>query len=315
MKRISLLLFCLMAAVLGSAHHALADDAVIDKKVTPSDEGLTVIVMDPLAKPLSCPCVEGYAQREYKVLAAFLEEQLGESVNLVFADALGTALKGDAKGRADVIIGKDSVIRFDAAEHKFKVSAIARLTGKDGLTTQNGLIVVASGDPAQKVDDLSGYRILFGPKECDEKHKAAMALLKKANVDIPAKQEIDQSCSDGAAKVVELAAKNKTRIAAVISSYAAPLLEGCGTIKKGDLRVVGTTKPVPFVTAFTTNTVDKARRKRIQKALLAVGERPKICKAIETLIGFVPIEKTDKKTPTTETSTTVAKKEGAKKKE
>ncbi|QDT47257.1 ABC transporter, phosphonate, periplasmic substrate-binding protein [Symmachiella dynata] len=288
MKRISLLVFYLMIAVLGLA----------DNVVSASDDGLTVIVMDPLAKPLSCPCVEGYAQRDYNVLAKFLEKELGERVNLVFADALGTALKGDAKGQADVIIGKDSVIRFDAAEHKFTVTAVARLTDKDGLTTQNGLVVVASSDPAKKVADLSGYRILFGPKECDEKHAAAMALLKKAKIAIPAKLEIDQSCSDGAAKVVELAADKKTRIAAVISSYAAPLLEGCGTIKKGDLQVVGKTKPVPFVTAFTTNTVDAPRRERIQKALLAVGDHRQICEAIETLIGFVPIEPADEKTST-----------------
>ena len=256
-------------------------------------ETLTIVVMDPLSKPLSCPCVEGYAQREYEVLSAHLEKQLGVNVNLVFADALGKALKGDAKGRADLIIGKDSVVRADAAEHDFEVTRVARLSDKLGQTVQTGLIVVAKNDPAQKVADLAGYRILFGPKECDEKHAAAMKLLKKSNVAIPEKLEIDQSCSDGAAKVVELS--EKAQIAAVISSYAAPLLEGCGTIKKGDLRVVGKTEPVPFITAFTTNTVDPARQARIKSALLSAGEDPGLCKALESLIGFVPIE--EKKTP------------------
>lgn len=269
-------------------------------------ETLTVVVMDPLSKPLSCPCVEGYAQREYKALSAHLEKQLGMEVRLVFADALGKALKKDTNGRADLIIGKDSVVRADAAEHKFTVDPIARLTDQLGETNQHGLIVVAKDDPAKKVADLAGYRILFGPKECDEKHAAAMKLLKKAQVAIPQKLEIDQSCSDGAAKVVELS--GKTRIAAVISSYAAPLLEGCGTIKKGDLRVVGRTKPVPFVTAFTTNTVSPSRQARIQAALLKAGNDPKLCKALESLIGFVPLEDDKPSKETTEALTAGKKK-------
>jgi len=135
-----------------------------------------------------------------------------------------------------------------------------------------------------------------------------MKLLKKSNVAIPPKLEIDQSCSDGAAKVVELS--GKTQIAAVISSYAAPLLEGCGTIKKGDLRVVGRTKPVPFVTAFTTNTVDASRKAQIEAALLSVGNDPKLCKALESLIGFVSIEEEEKptKATTAEVETTGKKK-------
>lgn len=268
---------------------------------------LTVIVMDPLSKPLSCPCVEGYAQREYEALAAHLKKQLGEEVKLVFADALSKALKGDAKGRADLIIGKDSVVRSDAAENEFTVAPVARLTDKLGQTVQTGLIVVAKGDQAKEAADLGGYRILFGPKECDEKHSAAIRLLKQANVSIPEKLEIDQSCSDGAAKVVELSAK--TKIAAVISSYAAPLLEGCGTIKKGDLRVVGKTEEVPFITAFTTNMVDSDRQERIKAALLTAGEDPLFCKALESLVGFVPIEeKESQKTDSVSTESTAKKK-------
>ena len=57
---------------------------------------------------------------------------------------------------------------------------------------------------------------------------------------------------------------DKIRGAAVISSYAAPLLEGCGTIKKGDLRVVGETEPVPFVAAFATNLLNEDEQAEVQ---------------------------------------------------
>ena len=57
---------CLVTLAIGVfSHHATANER----------QSLTIVVMDPLSKPLSCPCVEGYAQREYKALAAFLEKR------------------------------------------------------------------------------------------------------------------------------------------------------------------------------------------------------------------------------------------------
>ena len=249
---------------------------------------LTVIVMDPLAAPLSCPCVEGYAQRKYEVLAEYLQRKTGRTVRLEFVEALETALKEKTQGRADLVIGKDSVVRWDAKSQGIKVTPIARLTGKDGSTTQNGLFVVSRDDPAKSVKDLKGYRILFGPVECDEKHKAALAALSEAQVPAPQQLEIDQACSDGACKVVELGPAG--RAAAVISSYAAPLLEGCGTIQKGDLRVVGRTKPVPFITAFATSSVDSTLRQQLQSLLLDAASDPKLLEALESLVGFVPVD-------------------------
>lgn len=248
---------------------------------------LVMVVQDPLAAPLSCPCVEGYAQRKYEVLGAYLEEKLGRKVNVVFAGALSLALKDEASGgRADLIIGKNSQIRADAAAAEIKVTEVAHLTDKLGHTKQNGLIVVCKDDPAKSVADLTGYTIIFGPKDCDEKHAAAINLLKAHEVPIPEKLTIDQACSDGASKVVELGSTGKT--AAVISSYAAPLLEGCGTVKKGDLRVLGKTKDVQFISAFASNSLSKEDREKVESALFSVHTKPEICEALESLIGFIP---------------------------
>src|SRR5690606_429887 len=140
----------------------------------------------------------------------------------------------------------------------------------DGKTTMTGLIVVRSGDSAQKLDDLEGYRILYGPHECDEKFSAPRKLLADAGINVvPTKEaEITVACSDGACKIIEWG--DAERAAAVISSYAAPLLEGCGTIKKGDLRVVAETKPVPFIRAFVNTKLAEKDREAIGAALFNV---------------------------------------------
>lgn len=253
-----------------------------------AESPLTMVVMDPLAAPLSCPCVEGYAQRKYEVLADYLSRKLHRSVEVVFTESLKLAAEGNKFEKADIIIGKDSVIRFDSQRISETVQAVAHLSGKDGKTTQTGLIVVRKDDPAQSVKDLNQYRIFFGPSDCDEKHAAALKLLKSHQVRISEKLEISLACSDGACQVVELGDGHKT--AAVISSYAAPLLEGCGTIKKGDLRVIGETKQVPFVTAFVATRLEDSLKKQIENALLETGQNAEILLALESLSGFVKLE-------------------------
>lgn len=259
---------------------------------------LVMLVMDPLALPLSCPCVKGYAQRDYDKLANHLSQELERPVQVYFCDSLPKAFAEKTSGIADIVIGKRSVVEIEAADSHLNLSAILSLTGKDGLTTQTGLIVVRSTDPAKTTADLKNYRIIFGPSSCAEKHGAAIALLKKHGITpLPAPAtagvteknlETCSACSDGAEKILELGAE--VRAATVISSYAAPLLEGCGTVKKGALRVVGTTDPVPFVTAFVSTHLPEPERANIRRVLLGVSEEPALLLAIESKSGFVPLE-------------------------
>lgn len=257
-----------------------------------ADEGdgqrvpLTIVVMDPLALPLSCPCVKGYAQRDYDKLGAYLAKELGRPVEVVFNESLEAAVKDQTEGRADIVIGKRSVVAAQAKRLSLPLKSALSLTGKDGKTTQNGLIVVPAADPAKSLSDLKDYRIIFGVPDCDEKYGAALTLLKKHGVTPPKDLETCAACSDGATTILELGPK--VRAATVISSYAAPLLEGCGTIKKGDLRVVGTTDPLPFVTAFVSQKLSDSDRAAIESALRETKEEPLLLIAIESRFGFVP---------------------------
>ncbi len=248
---------------------------------------LVLVVMDPLAAPLSCPCVKGYAQRDYAKLGLYLEEKLGRKVTVKFGESLDKALAQTEGSQADIVIGKRSVAIADGARVKQQLVPLADLTGKDGGITQRGLIVVRSDDAAQRVEDLAEYRLILGPAECDEKNGAALALLAKHGVSVPKDCPISAACSDGAAEVVETGTTKK--VAAVISSYARPLLEGCGTIQKGDLRVVGETEEVPFVSAFVEGTLEASLKEAISAALLDVKTQPLLRLALESKAGFVRI--------------------------
>ena len=266
---------------------ALAGPALAAEPASSAAGSTTVrlIVMDPLAKELSCPCVQGYAQRDYLQLARYLEKQLGAPVAVSFSESLVKALKNDTDGQVDIVIGKRSVVEYDAQRAGVGLRYAASLTGKDGLTTQYGLIVVRTGDQAQSAADLAGYKIFFGPEEAEEKHAAAVALLKAGGVALPPKLETVAGCEEGATAILEMPAGEKG--AAVISSYARPLLEGCGTVPKGAIRTVAETGRVPFVTAFVADNLSAERREQIRAALLAVDANPELKLALETKRGFV----------------------------
>ena len=53
---------------------------------------------------------------------------------------------------------------------------------------------------------------------------------------------------------------------------------------------IATSQPVPFITAFATNRVDKDLQEKVRLALLDVGKDRKLKAAIETLNGFVAID-------------------------
>ncbi|MBM4061450.1 MAG: hypothetical protein FJ265_10215 [Planctomycetes bacterium] len=247
-------------------------------------DSFTVLVMDPLASKLACACVAGYAQRDYAALGTFLQARLGQPVRTVHAESLvaGTA---KADGRVDLVIGKHSVVVYDARAAQLPVVPLLSLSGTDGATTQRGLVVVRGADPAQQFGDLRGYRLLLGPAEAEEKHAAALALWQRAGLPAPAPLETFATCSIAAQALLALPAGE--RAAALVSSYAKPLLEGCGTIDAGALRVVGETAPVAFVTAFATSRVAPEDLAGLRRALLAVGSDEELCAALETRDGFV----------------------------
>ena len=159
----------------------LAEPSVTDEA---AGDPLTLVVMDPLCDRLACDCVEGYAQRKYEALAEYLSDHLNRQVDIVWGESIHAALE-ESSARADIVVGKHSVVVSDAESLGFDLQPVGRLTGRDGSVDQTGLIVVRQNDPAQTVADLTGYRIFFGPANCDEKYAAPMQLLDEHGIDLP----------------------------------------------------------------------------------------------------------------------------------
>jgi len=287
MRRISATVAgCSVPAVVATATMLLLTTAAVA-----AEPPLTMVVMDPLAAPLSCPCVAGYAQRDYAQLADFLKGRLGREVAVSFCESLSA--DGEQGGQADIVIGKRSVVEADsrrlAATAEVPYLPVASLTDQKGSPWQQGLLVVHRDDPARSIEDLRRHTIHLGPADCAEKHAAARLLLQQHGLKIAADAPISAACSDGAAAVIAAAQAAGPPAATVISSYAQPLLEGCGTIRRGDLRVIGRTADVPFVTAFLSARLAAELQTALTQALLEVGNQPLLRLALETKRGFIPL--------------------------
>jgi ABC-type phosphate/phosphonate transport system substrate-binding protein len=270
-----------MAALVGAIHGGTVYGV---DPYGPKNAALTLVVMDPMATPLACDCVEGYAQRKYERLADYLHEKTGKTVRVVWSESLTKALAEEANGQAHIVIGKDSVVRADAAAGKRNLVPVAHLTDTNGSPLQRGLFVVLKDDPAATLLDIEGYTILWGPDDCEEKSSAPKKTLEELEIETKA-GDVCASCSVAAKQL--MAGGIGLRSVAVISSYAAPLLEGCGTIKKGDLRVIGQSDEVPFVAAFLDEALPVEVRQSITQALLTMKSESMLA-ALETKSGFLP---------------------------
>lgn len=267
--------------VLGSVAVS-AEEAASSTQADQSNH-LTMIVMDPLSAPLACDCVKGYANRQYQRLSEHLEEALKTDVRIFWAESLAQALREKTSGRADLVIGKDSVVLHEAKALKRSFKPIASLSDLEGKTKQRGLFVVRTKNAAVSVIDLEGAEIFFGPEDCDEKWKAPRAHMTELGIKFSEKSSVQPSCSAAAKKLMEFS--DDANAAAIISSYATPLLEGCGTIQKGDLRIIGETSELPFITAFVDETLPAEKREEIRRALLSV-KAPELLQALESTQGF-----------------------------
>src|SRR5688572_23707802 len=71
---------------------------------------IVLVVMDPLSKELACACVEGFGQRDYRKLAAYLKAALGRDVAIEFSDDLAETLGVVGKDREVIVVGERSLV-------------------------------------------------------------------------------------------------------------------------------------------------------------------------------------------------------------
>ncbi len=253
---------------------------------------VVLVVMDPLAKELACACMKGYGQRDYRKLAARLGTALKQEVSIEFSDDLAETMAVIGPGQEVVVIGEHSKVAKGAQKAGLKARPVCELTDQEGETVMTGSIVVQAKDTAKELKDITGRRIFFGLADTEANQMALAAALQAAGVKAPTQQEKRDQYTDAALDVLD---STETALpVAVIPSYALRLLEGCGSVKPGELKVLGKTQAVPFITVFLNDAIKPEKEQGILKSLLGLKEDAKLLKEMESREGFRPIT-TEKK--------------------
>jgi len=78
--------------------------------------------------------------------------------------------------------------------------------------------------------------------------------------------------------------------ASVVSDFLPPLLEACGKVAPGSLRVVGRTDPVPFITVFARRGLSAGERAAVSHALKSASREAALLDALESKRGFVDLD-------------------------
>jgi outer membrane protein assembly factor BamB len=247
-------------------------------------EPIVLVVMDPLSKELACACVEGFGQRDYRKLAAYLQAGLKRDVAIEFSDDLAETLSVVGQKREVIVVGDQSLVMHGAQQAQLKARLVCELSGIDGSTTDTALFVARANDPAKDLKDIGGRKVFVALAEGDEKHTATLAALKNADLKPPAEPQRRPAGTDAALDVLD--SSTTPLPVAVIPSYVLRLLEGCGSVTKGDLKVIGSTTPVPFITVFLSDNIAAETQAAIRDRLLSVKSDPQLLKQMESRDGF-----------------------------
>ncbi len=246
-----------------------------------SEQRLRIVVMDPLAAPLSCACLPGVGQRRYERLAQFVEQSLGRPVELIFDESLELAY-GRSGRDVQFVIGSRSVVQADGATTSTLLQPVAQLTDRRGSVELRGSFVVSKNHSAQSVADLRGGRIILGPADQAETHSAAKQALNDAGLLDECQIETGSSIETGV-----FAVSDGNADATVVPEFLLPMLEACGKIEPDSLRLVGQTAAVPFVTLFSTELASPADMLAVRKTLTEFNAKPELLELLESRDGFV----------------------------
>jgi outer membrane protein assembly factor BamB/ABC-type phosphate/phosphonate transport system substrate-binding protein len=228
--------------------------------------------------------VKDYGQRDYRKLAAQIGAALKQKISIEFSDDLAESMALASPGQEVIVIGEQSLVVRDAKKAALKYHPICALTDLDGMTTLTGSFVVRAADPAKDLKDIGGRTMFLGLVDTDENRAVTQASLRTAGIESPAAPQKRASYGDAALDVLD--SQSSPPPVGVIPSYSLRLLEGCGSVKPGELRVIGKTAPVPFITVFVANSIPEEKEQRILETLLGVKGDAKLLKAMESRDGF-----------------------------
>ena len=241
---------------------------------------LVVGVCDPLCKETASPCIQASAKRNYRAFARAVKERAGIELDLRYYGFDEHLVQAVQKGEVSAVIAKTWTAL--SATKGLVWERLADIPRQDGVNEVSGVFITRTDSPLSTIQELDGKTIVMGPDLAYEKSYAARRALSDAGVK-PGPVSILDACIPVASAVFE-----KKADAGVVSSYVVDFggLRLVGDPK--DFKVIGKTKPIPFITFAVSAEVDPAVREKLQCTLLEMSG-PGVPEGLYTS-GLVPVK-------------------------
>jgi ABC-type phosphate/phosphonate transport system substrate-binding protein len=224
---------------------------------------LVVGVCDPLCGETASPCIRASAKRDYRGFARAVKERADIELDLKFYGLDEQLAQAVQKGEVNAAIAKTWTVLSASKGRVFE--RLADVPRQDGVNEVSGVFITRTDSALTTIQELDGKTVVLGPDLGYEKSHAARRALSDAGVK-PGSVRILDPCVAVASAVFE-----KQADAGVVSSYVVDFGGLRLVSDPKDFKVIGKTKPVPFITFAVSAEVDPAVREKLKRVLLEMA--------------------------------------------
>jgi phosphonate transport system substrate-binding protein len=210
--------------------------------------------------------------KKFHPLITHIKQQTGFDVELVVPKDYSKIESFIKKGELDfVFIDPHTYLR---SAKLFNKKALIRTLTREGGTSQYGLIIVRKGSGINKIDDLRGKTVMFGPKLSAVKWLAAKEMLKEngINIDKDLRAYVNGGCCEDIAFNVYLKAVDAGVVCDHFLDEHSEKQKELG-IDSEQIIIIGKTKLVPTRIFAARKEVSAEIVNKVNQALLTLDKK------------------------------------------
>lgn len=210
--------------------------------------------------------------KKFHPLVTYLKQQTGFDIELMVPKDTADFEEAIKKGGVDFVFqDPHTYVKFDRL---FNKGALLKVLTREGLTSQYGLIIARKGSSINKVGDLRGKTVMFGPKLSATKWIAAKELFKQngINIDKDLKVYLNGGCCEDIAFNVYLKAVDAGVVCEHFLGEHSETQKELGIDAK-QIIVIGRTKAVPTRVFTALRQVNDGIVARVNQALLSLDKK------------------------------------------
>ncbi|HEY3681774.1 MAG TPA: phosphate/phosphite/phosphonate ABC transporter substrate-binding protein [Streptosporangiaceae bacterium] len=215
------------------------------------------------------------AALKYDTLTKLLEKRTGEKVTFVKSTNYNAVIEGMVSGKIDV--AEFGPLSYVLARHNgAKVTPVASLAPKNAPATYYSYGLVPKGSPVTSLSQFTGKTVCYVDPSSTSGYLFPTAALKGVGID--SQKDVKPVFAGGHDTSALSIKSGKCDVGFADSTMVDQILPGKGALKKGDLKVIWRSTPIPNDPLTVRDALPAGVRKKITDALVHDANKPSLVK-------------------------------------